>query len=52
MYDNDKEGRWKNLQEEKIEPPQTTRSDRIRFGFFLGGILVAIILVILILMKI
>ena len=52
MYGNDKKDRWKHLQDEKIEPPQTTRSDRIRFGFFLGGILVAIILIIFILMKI
>jgi len=29
MYGNDKEDRWKNLRE-KIEPPQTTRNDRIR----------------------
>jgi hypothetical protein len=52
MYGNDKEDRWKNVREEKIEPPQTTRNDRIRFAFFLGGILVAIILVIFILVKI
>jgi len=52
MNGSDKEDRWKDLREEKIEPPQTTRNDRIRLGFFVGGILVAIILVIVILMKI
>ena len=52
MNGSDKEDRWKDLRELKIEPPQTTRNDRIRFGFFVGGILVAIILIILILMKI
>ena len=51
MYDDKKEDQWKNLQGMKIEPPQTTKSDRIRFGFFLGGVLVAIILAIYILVK-
>ena len=52
MYGNDKEDRWKDLREVKIEPPRSTRNDWIRFGFFLGGVLLAIILVIFILRKI
>jgi len=51
MNGTDKEDRWKDFQQEKIEPPQTTRNERIRFAFFLGGILLAIILIIFILVK-
>ena len=51
MYGDKKEDQWKNLQGMKIEPPQTTKSDRIRFGFFLGGVLATIILAIYILVK-
>jgi hypothetical protein len=52
MEGNEKEPQWKDLRGVKIEPPQTTRNDRIRFGFFLGGILLAIVLLIVILAKI
>ena len=52
MYGDEKEDPWKNLRGMKIEPPQTTKNDRIRFAFFLGGILLAFILVIFILVKI
>ena len=51
MDANDEKDRWKNLREEKIEPPPTTRNDRIRLAFFLVGILLAIILIIFILAK-
>ncbi len=51
MNGNGRDDQWKNLRGMKIEPPQTTKNDRIRFGFFLGGALLAVIFVIFILVK-
>ena len=52
MYGDEKEDQWKNNQGVKIEPPQTTKNDRIRFGFFLGAVLLAVILVIFMVVRI
>lgn len=38
-WNSEEDARYKDLQNQKFEPPATTRNDRIRLAVFLGGIL-------------
>ena len=42
--------RYKDLQGQKIEPPETTRNDKIRFAIFFTGVALAIIVILIILL--
>jgi hypothetical protein len=42
--------RYRELQGQKIEPPETTRNDKIRFAIFFIGIAVAIIVILVVLL--
>ena len=43
--------RYRDLQRQKIEPPETTRNDKIRFAIFFTGVALAIATIIVVLLM-